>query len=204
MPKGVYIRTDIQNLGRHIRDETIRERSRQGTLRFFESKLGLMEDRFLKRIYKNGPEIIPSSPCWYLISNRTGLIISNRRGGVWDGEKSIVGHRFSYEFFKGKIPEGLFACHHCDNPPCINYEHLYAGTAQDNVDDMWKRNRWNRPDYSKRDFYGENNPRAKLTWYDVKEIRSLYESGERIYKLSDKFGVSRTNIGSIVKYETWK
>lgn len=48
-------------------------------------------------------------------------------------------HRFSYEEFKGSIPKGKMALHHCDNPPCCNPEHLYVGTAKDNARDCAER-----------------------------------------------------------------
>lgn len=50
-------------------------------------------------------------------------------------------HRIAYELAVAAVPNGLFVCHHCDNPPCCNPHHLYAGTHQDNVDDKVRRGR---------------------------------------------------------------
>lgn len=52
------------------------------------------------------------------------------------GEGNIAAHRAAWELANGPIPDGLFVCHHCDNPPCCNVEHLFLGTAKDNSHDM--------------------------------------------------------------------
>lgn len=51
-------------------------------------------------------------------------------------------HQMAYVTWKGEIPDGYFVCHTCDNPSCCNPDHLFLGTAQDNVDDMWSKGRW--------------------------------------------------------------
>lgn len=56
-------------------------------------------------------------------------------------KKRLKAHRFSYEYFIGEIPKGLFVLHKCDNTKCCNPDHLFLGTQADNVADMVKKGR---------------------------------------------------------------
>jgi hypothetical protein len=58
-----------------------------------------------------------------------------------ENKKQIRVHRKSYELFKGPIPEGMMVCHHCDNPPCCNPDHLFVGTCTDNLRDCSSKGR---------------------------------------------------------------
>jgi hypothetical protein len=84
---------------------------------------------------------VTSSGCWEWIGSRDkdgyGRIRGSSHGKVWVKRA----HRCSYEEHVGPIPEGLDVCHHCDNPPCINPDHLYAGTKSENMQDMVQRGR---------------------------------------------------------------
>lgn len=60
-------------------------------------------------------------------------------GNFMYNKKQILAYRASYMIFKGEIPNGLMVCHKCDNRQCVNPEHLYVGTAQNNIDDMYER-----------------------------------------------------------------
>jgi hypothetical protein len=86
--------------------------------------------------------------------------------------RSWTVHRLAYLVLVGPLPYDLWVCHHCDNPPCWNPEHLYAGTATDNNRDTVRRGRHRMAaDFAHR--RGERNGRARLTEADVREIRSL-------------------------------
>lgn len=93
----------------------------------YTKKLLPIKERFLLQI-----KIIENG-CW----EWQGLRNKNNYGQV--GHTSA--HRFSYEFYKSKIPKGICVCHTCDNPPCVNPNHLWLGTRKDNNDDRDKKGR---------------------------------------------------------------
>lgn len=91
-------------------------------------------DRLLKRVR------ITEAGCWEWTgyTNRAGY---GEMSSKWGKTSS---HRMSYATFNGDIPDGMYVCHKCDNPPCINPNHLFLGTAQDNVRDSFQKNRDNK------------------------------------------------------------
>lgn len=105
-------------------------------------------------------------------------------------------HRLAYEIFNGKIPEGLFVLHHCDNRRCFNPEHLFIGTQQDNMNDMKTKGR-ERKNPNK----GEKHHQAKLTESEVIAIR---QSKETYSELAKKYSVSISHICSIRKRRSWR
>jgi hypothetical protein len=77
--------------------------------------------------------------CWMFL----GAWNSDGYGNIRVQGKLWATHRLSYELFVGPIPNGISVLHHCDNPWCINPEHLFLGTQLDNVRDMIAKGRSN-------------------------------------------------------------
>lgn len=73
----------------------------------------------------------------------------NKYGSVRFAYQSISAHRAAYLTWVGPIPEGACVCHHCDNPGCINPQHLFIGTIRNNAKDKVRKgrhgNRWRNP-----------------------------------------------------------
>lgn len=129
-----------------------------------------------------------------------------RYGAFYVKETTYGAHRAAWILFKGKIPDGLLVCHHCDVRACVNSDHLFLGTYQDNVDDMYRKGRNRVPGpvpSSWVDRIGEQVPSAVLTEKKVLEIRHRYAAGQLAKDIAIDFGMSRSAIGSIVRGETW-
>ena len=105
-------------------------------------------------------------------------------------------HRLVWIFYKGNIPDGMLVCHHCDNPSCVNFEHLFLGTDKDNADDRDKKNRQS---------VGSDLPQSKLGNPEVHFARQMYDNG--LYnqnELAELFGVNQSTISRALNHETWK
>lgn len=110
---------------------------------------------------------------------------------------AIFAHRYSFFLVHGRFPKNLL-CHKCDNEKCVNPDHLFEGTHQDNSDDKIRKGRDRHSDQR-----GELNGRAKLSSKDIIEIKYLIANGESNIFIGKKFGVSHSAISLIRLGRTW-
>jgi hypothetical protein len=139
-----------------------------------------MIDRF-KSKYK----VDVNTGCWEWTA---GSYNNKGYGSFWLNGSCKLAHRVSYELFKGSIGE-LSVCHLCDNPKCVNPDHLFLGSQDDNVKDMVMKGRVSK----------------KLSYYDVKAIRMLYKQSFLTQKeLANEFNVSAETVSGIVRRSSWR
>lgn len=141
--------------------------------------------RFMARVRK-------SAGCWIWRGARDAA----GYGVVRVDGKSRRAHRVSWELHRGPIPDGMLVCHRCDNPPCVNPDHLFVGTHGDNQADKVAKGRQAR---------GSSMPNAVLTEPMVAEIRSLLSDGELTQQeIAHRFGVSFGAVFSIAHGRGWR
>lgn len=124
---------------------------------------------------------VSDSGCW----EWTGTKNAKGYGFIQADAKRWMTHRYSYHIHHGQIPDGMFVCHKCDNPKCINPDHLFAGTQKDNMNDMVKKGRAHKVGRS-----GTENPNNKLTEQDVLAIRAAWGVSCKSYpQIVKQFGL---------------
>lgn len=131
----------------------------------------------------------PNTGCWIW----TGSIGKLGYGRFAYKGKNLMAYRVSYAFHKGEIPKGLHVCHSCDNPMCVNPDHLFLGTPKDNMTD---RKNKGRNACQK----GELNGNSKLTKEQVMVIRSSTSHPNELGKI---YGVAPQHIIKIKKLKAW-
>lgn len=137
-------------------------------------------DRFWYHVIKR------ESGCW-LFRNNAADYGSMRD----DNGKNVTAHRFSYQLHKGEIPRGMYVCHKCDVRGCVNPDHLYAGTHEDNVKDIIDRGR-HRSEKKIQDEMG----RRKLSPDQIEKMVQDYKNGFTQQQLAKKYGLSQGTVSA--------
>lgn len=145
----------------------------------------------LELFFKNISNEFHPNGCWiYKNTSQDGY------GRLAIHAKTMKAHRYSYQINIGVIPEDLFVCHRCDNPPCVNPDHLFVGEPKENSLDMVKKNRQHR---SK----GSAVNGAKLNEQQVLEIKQKLKNGEGVTQLSRDYNISHNIISRIKSGFIW-
>ncbi len=145
------------------------------------------EIRFWRKVSKS-----TATECWVW----TGYCAVSGYGKMKADDESVLVHRYSYELHNGPIPDGMFVCHTCDNPSCVNPAHLFLGTPADNSADMTSKDRQG---------HGDRLPQTKLTETQVTEIRQRYARGGISQDaLASEYNVTRGCIAGITQRKNWR
>lgn len=114
---------------------------------------------FLKRV-------VTTDSCWIWM----GVTGHYGYGSLWFEGKTRWAHRVSFHIFKEPIPKGLLVMHSCDNPWCVNPNHLFSGTQKDNIQDALKKGRFKQAGR-----WGDIKKRCKVG-HDMLDKANLYIS----------------------------
>lgn len=136
---------------------------------------------------------VQDNGCW----DFTGHLNAYGYGTIAFNNRSVLAHRMAYILCVDDIPTDMNVLHTCDNPACVNPEHLFIGTQIDNIIDMTTKGRNFIPS-------GINNPKAKLTVSDIMEIRKLLANGITQTVIANQFNMCKQTISEIARGNLWK
>lgn len=158
--------------------------------------LKAIEHRFWPKVDRSA---LGPGGCWvWITSSRDGRYGHFSIGVGANGRtRTSSTHRVSYELAYGPIPDGLFVLHRCDNPPCVNPAHLWAGTRDDNTADMLRKGRQAMN-------VGERSGCAKVSAEQVREIRRRHTDGALQKDIAASFGLEPSGVSRIVNGHYWK
>ena len=149
-------------------------------------------ERFWNKVKVTDPE-----GCWIWKAGRYPA----GYGEFWLGDRNIGAHVYSYILHFGEVPDGMFVCHSCDHPWCVNPNHLFLGTPKDNTQDMIAKGRQIKIRILGNYKSGEKHHESRFTNEQVQEIRDFYVRGKRghgLRLLAKRYSVHPNTIYSIV------
>lgn len=159
------------------------------------NKMPVMSERLYNFFGKKVAYTANQNMCWNWTGWKNNLGYGHLSIMYGDKYIKIKAHRLSYYIHYKVDPIGLLVRHKCDNPQCVNPNHLELGTQQDNVDDMKKRGRM---------AVGEKYSKSKRTEAEVLEIRSLFTNGMSRKDIAEKFNIPRSSVTSLILRREWK
>lgn len=138
-----------------------------------------------------------------------GAVNTAGYGHLKTGGRYLDTHRAAWIAKHGEIPDGLWVLHKCDNPPCINPDHLFLGTHQDNCDDKVDKGRQIRGKkqsgiLKKVVRRGDRHRNSKLTYEKVFEMRWLEAMGRTHTSLAKEYGVSQSVASDAITGRSWQ
>jgi HNH endonuclease len=171
----------------------------------YAAKMRPLAERFAYYV----PQGLSPDVCWNWLGKVSGAGYGRiRMGGA--GTKLAGAHKVAWELIHGPIPKGMFVCHRCDNPPCVNPGHLFVDFPKGNTQDALRKNRMSHGKKhseailaSSYDGRGEKNNHAKLQASDIYTIRTL-SPAMTFTAISQRYHVSISAISKIVHRRTWK
>ena len=149
----------------------------------------------LKSFFKNYD--VSENDCWEWKGNLN-------KGGYGKFGTNGLAHRKSYELHKGKISKGLCVCHRCDNPKCVNPDHLFLGTIADNNRDRHQKGR-SAKGYKRLDpTIGSKIGTSIINEEIVYQIRKMRIDGKEYQEIADHFKLDWDHVRKICKNTIWK
>lgn len=168
-------------------------------------------DRFWSKVKK-------TDNCWIWIGGRF-----NHGYGSFSSYhgKRIYAHRYSWQISQGPIPDKMFVCHKCDNPPCVRPDHLFLGTHDDNMLDAKIKNRFATGVEQGRKVHpnpfpifsyesptnqkarGSKHGISKLTENDVRTIRQLLKTHTQKH-IAAMYNMTPGTLSVLARYITWR
>lgn len=217
MPRGVYVKSPehlanlaASNRRRYQENPELREKARESALKHYASPAGDVQRALVsaaltgikrseetrRKVGLNNPKrnsiekfwekVSKSDHCWEFMGRRDDAGYGHI---TIAGVKGTLAHRIAWALANGDIPPGIDVLHRCDNPPCCNPDHLFLGTALDNVVDMVSKGRFS----------------GRLGSQDVLTMRALF--GRKLKTLTEigrMFGMRCSAVKRIVEYDRWK